>query len=86
VNVAVALFTLGAAETYPNPKCYPIPSFATEHGRKGRHPQVRENSEKRTKAKRTSRDPALGTELVRQRTIPAERPPLVGEVSANFSG
>jgi hypothetical protein len=24
--------------------------------------------------------------LVRQRTIPTERPPLVGEVSANFSG
>jgi hypothetical protein len=24
--------------------------------------------------------------LVRQRTIPPERPPLVGEVSANFSG
>jgi hypothetical protein len=23
---------------------------------------------------------------VRQRTIPTERPPLVGEVSANFSG
>jgi hypothetical protein len=24
--------------------------------------------------------------LVRKRTIPTERPPLVGEVSANFSG
>jgi hypothetical protein len=24
--------------------------------------------------------------LVRQRTIPTERPPLVGELSANFSG
>jgi hypothetical protein len=24
--------------------------------------------------------------LVRQRTIPTERPPLIGEVSANFSG
>jgi hypothetical protein len=24
--------------------------------------------------------------LVRQQTIPTERPPLVGEVSANFSG
>jgi hypothetical protein len=24
--------------------------------------------------------------LVRQRTIPTERPPLVGEVSANFGG
>jgi hypothetical protein len=24
--------------------------------------------------------------LVRQRTIPTERPPFVGEVSANFSG
>jgi hypothetical protein len=24
--------------------------------------------------------------LVRQRTIPTERPPLVGEVNANFSG
>jgi hypothetical protein len=24
--------------------------------------------------------------LVRQRTIPTERPPLLGEVSANFSG
>jgi hypothetical protein len=24
--------------------------------------------------------------LVRQRTIPTKRPPLVGEVSANFSG
>jgi hypothetical protein len=24
--------------------------------------------------------------LVRQRTIPTERPPLVGEVSLNFSG
>jgi hypothetical protein len=24
--------------------------------------------------------------LVRERTIPTERPPLVGEVSANFSG
>jgi hypothetical protein len=24
--------------------------------------------------------------LVRQRTLPTERPPLVGEVSANFSG
>jgi hypothetical protein len=24
--------------------------------------------------------------LVRQRSIPTERPPLVGEVSANFSG
>jgi hypothetical protein len=24
--------------------------------------------------------------LVRQRTIPTERPPLVGEASANFSG
>jgi hypothetical protein len=24
--------------------------------------------------------------VVRQRTIPTERPPLVGEVSANFSG
>jgi hypothetical protein len=24
--------------------------------------------------------------LVRQRTIPSERPPLVGEVSANFNG
>jgi hypothetical protein len=24
--------------------------------------------------------------LVRQRTIPTERPPLVGEVTANFSG
>jgi hypothetical protein len=24
--------------------------------------------------------------LVRQRTIPTEQPPLVGEVSANFSG
>jgi hypothetical protein len=24
--------------------------------------------------------------LIRQRTIPSERPPLVGEVSANFSG
>jgi hypothetical protein len=25
-------------------------------------------------------------DLVRQRTIPIERPPLVGEISANFSG
>jgi hypothetical protein len=24
--------------------------------------------------------------FVRQRTVPTERPPLVGEVSANFSG
>jgi hypothetical protein len=24
--------------------------------------------------------------LVRKRTIPTERPPLVGEISANFSG
>jgi hypothetical protein len=24
--------------------------------------------------------------IVRQQTIPTERPPLVGEVSANFSG
>jgi hypothetical protein len=24
--------------------------------------------------------------LVRERTVPTERPPLVGEVSANFSG
>jgi hypothetical protein len=25
-------------------------------------------------------------DLVRERTLPIERPPLVGEVSANFSG
>jgi hypothetical protein len=37
------------------------------------------------------RNPSLYTELntvalVRKRTIPTERPPLVGEVSANFCG
>jgi hypothetical protein len=30
--------------------------------------------------------PANSVALVRERTIPTERPPLVGEVSANFCG
>jgi hypothetical protein len=34
----------------------------------------------------TNKNKANSVALVRERTIPTERPPLVGEVSANFCG
>jgi hypothetical protein len=36
--------------------------------------------------KQTNKNKTNSVALVRKRTIPTERPPLVGEVSANFSG
>jgi hypothetical protein len=37
-------------------------------------------------AERPTNQPTNSVALVRERTIPTERPPLVGEVSANFCG